>query len=291
VIRLRRRPNGQYRLALTLSLTRRQGRMALAFALSVLFHVVLFSLGPHRPPPLDFRMPGPLDVTLVEPTPAPAPQPPQVATATPAPVPPAPRPVPPQHIARAHPAPAPRIVPTPQPPEPVPAPVPAPAPPVDMLAMINARRQRREAQQAAAAPSASAPSSPSAQDSAEQRSLAALNRNLKSLSGGEEGAGGVFEILRMGPRTGEFAFNGWLPDRHKEWREVIEVDAGDKGDIERAMVDRMIELIRQHYQGDFNWKSQRQGKIVVLSARPEDHAYLEEYLMREFFGTPLVKRQ
>ena len=57
------------------------------------------------------------------------------------------------------------------------------------------------------------------------------------------------------------------------------------------MVDRMIDLIRQHYTGDFNWRSQRQGRVVVLSARREDHAQLEEYLMREFFGTPVVKRQ
>jgi hypothetical protein len=289
VIRLKRLRNGRYRLALTLSLERRQGRMALAFVASVLFHIVIFSFGPHQKPPPDFKMPGPLDVTIVEPSP----EPPQVATAPPQPVAPAPRPTPPQHIARAHPAPAPRIVqPTPRPPEPLPAPVPAPAPPVDMLAMINARRQRREAlQPPAATPSAAAPSQPSAAESAEQRSLAALNRNLKTLSGGQEGVGGVFEILRMGPRTGEFAFNGWTPERRKEWREVIEVDAGDRGDIQRAMVDRMIELIRQHYTGDFNWRSQRQDKVVVLSARPEDHAYLEEYLMREFFGTPLVKRQ
>jgi hypothetical protein len=201
--------------------------------------------------------------------------------------------VPPQRIARAHPTPAPRIVePRPQPPEPTPpSPAPAAPPAVDMLAMINARRQRRQAEQASSAPSAPATQPSNAQESAEQRSLAALNRNLKSLSGGQEGVGGVFEILRMGPRTGEFAFNGWFPERHREWREVIEVDAGDNGDIQRAMVDRMIELIRQHYQGDFNWKSQRQGKVVVLSARPEDHAELEDYLVREFFGTPLVKRQ
>jgi hypothetical protein len=289
VIRFRRRPNGRYRFALTLSFDRRQGRIALAFAVSVLFHVAIFSLGPHRPPaPLDFKVPGPMDVTLVEPEPTP--QRNEVATATPAPAPPVPRVVPPPRVARARPTPAPRVTP-PAPPVPVPtpAPVPAtPAPPMDMLAMLNARRQRRQAEQGGA-PSAPAPTQ--GEPTPEQRALAALNRNLKSLSGGQEGVGGVFEILRMGPRTGEFAFNGWFPERHREWREVIEVDAGEKGDIERAMVDRMIQLIRQHYQGDFNWKSQRQGKVVVLSARPEDHAQLEEYLLREFFGTPLVKRQ
>ena len=287
MLRLRHLPRGRYRLALTLSFEPRQGRITLAFVVSVLLHVLLFSLGPHKPITPEYKLPGPLDVTIVDATPAAQPEPPAVSAPTPAP--PVPRPAPPQRIARAHPTPAPRVAPVPQP-EPVPSPVPAPAPPVDMLAMINAARQRRQAQQPPGSPGAPA-ASKSAEPNAVDRSLAALNRNLKSLGGGQEGVGGVFEILRMGPRTGEFAFNGWTPERRKEWREVIEVDAGDKGNIERAMVDRMIDLIRQHYTGDFNWRSQRQGKVVVLSARPEDHAELEEYLMREFFGTPVVKRQ
>ena len=253
----------------------------------MLLHVLLFSFGPRKPITPDYKLPGPMDVTLLDATQAAQPEPP----ATAAPAPPVPRPSPPQRIARAHPTPAPRVAPPVPQPEPVPSPVPAPAPPVDMLAMINAARQRRQqAQQAQGSPAAPG-ARDSAEPSAEQRSLAALNRNLKSLGGGQEGVGGVFEILRMGPRTGEFAFNGWFPDRRKEWREVIEVDAGDKGNIERAMVDRMIDIIRQHYTGDFNWRSQRQDKVVVLSARREDHAELEEYLMREFFGTPVVKRQ
>ncbi|HZZ91974.1 MAG TPA: hypothetical protein VFE23_05385 [Usitatibacter sp.] len=288
MFRVRHLPHGRYRVELTLSFEPRQGRIALAFVVSVLLHALFFMLSRPVTPPPDFKMPGPLDVTIVE---SPAPQKEEVATATPAPAAPAPRPSPPQRVARAHPTPAPRIAePTPQPPMPVPSPVPAPTPPIDMLAMLNARRQQRRAEQAAAAPSATAPG-PQGAETAEQRSLAALNRNLKSLSGGQEGVGGIFEILRMGPRTGEFAFNGWFPERRHEWREVIEVDAGDHGDIQRAMVDRMIDLIRQHYKGDFNWRSQRQDKVVVLSARPEDQAELEEYLVREFFGTPLVKRQ
>ena len=52
----------------------------------------------------------------------------------------------------------------------------------------------------------------------------------------------------------------------------------------------MIGLIRNHYEGDFRWESRRLGKVVVLSARIEDNGYLEEFLMREFFGTPLLKQ-
>jgi hypothetical protein len=72
---------------------------------------------------------------------------------------------------------------------------------------------------------------------------------------------------------------------------VIEVDAGVGGDIEIAMIRRMIELIRTHYTGDFQWESHRLGRVVVLSARPDDQPGLEEFLMKEFFGTPTVRRQ
>ena len=45
----------------------------------------------------------------------------------------------------------------------------------------------------------------------------------------------------------------------------------------------MIDLIRTHYKGDFNWDSHRLGRVVVLSARIEDTTGLEEFMMREFF--------
>ncbi len=117
---------------------------------------------------------------------------------------------------------------------------------------------------------------------------AAINRNLRTAP--TEGVGGVFTILRKGTRTAEFAFNGWRPDSYRQWREVIEVDAGAGGDVERAIVRRMIELIRTHYAGDFRWESHNLGRVVILSARPQDNDGLEEFLIREFFGTPLLRR-
>jgi hypothetical protein len=150
-----------------------------------------------------------------------------------------------------------------------------------MSAMIAARRERRRAAEAALArgePEGTAPPQPDA-------ATASIARNLATLHG-REGVGGVFQILHMGTRTGEFAFNGWRPDSRRQWREVIEVDAGQGGNLELAMVRRMIELIRTHYSGDFNWESHRLQRVVLLSARPEDSAELEDFLMREFFGTP-----
>jgi hypothetical protein len=47
----------------------------------------------------------------------------------------------------------------------------------------------------------------------------------------------------------------------------------------------MIALIREHYQGDFTWESHRLGRSVTQSARLEDNAGLEDFLMMEFFGS------
>jgi hypothetical protein len=145
-----------------------------------------------------------------------------------------------------------------------------------MMAMIEARRAQRQA-----AESAMARGTPSKSASPQD----ALSRNLSTISG-REGVGGVFQVLRKGVRTGEFAFNGFRNEGMKQWREVIEVDAGVGGDVELAMIRRMIELIRTHYQGDFQWESHRLGRVVVLSARVPDQPGLEEFLMKEFFGAP-----
>ena len=61
------------------------------------------------------------------------------------------------------------------------------------------------------------------------------------------------------------------------------------GDVDLAIVKRMIELIRTHYNGDFRWDSHYLGRVVVLSARPDDQVELEAFLVREFFGTPTTK--
>jgi hypothetical protein len=154
-----------------------------------------------------------------------------------------------------------------------------------MLAMLNARRaQRRAAQAAAAAPEGSPNPAP-----VEDEGAAALARNLDSLKG-DDRTGGIFQILEKGSYTAEYAFNGWRPDTQRRWREVIEVHVKPGEDIDRAIVRSMIALIRTHYTGDFLWESQRLGRVVTLSARPEDNAYLEEFLIREFFGTPILNR-
>jgi hypothetical protein len=250
-------------------------RIDFAVAASILLHLLLFALPGPRPPPVPPGRPAPMQVVIANPvtvTP-PEPEPPRPVER------PAPQPV--ERVAPRIPAPRPTTptvptVPVPKAEDlPTPTPQPTPAPPaVDMLAMIEARRAQRRAAESARG---GASSGPPAEDAA--------SRNLRSLAGGE-GVGGVFQILDKGVRTGHFAFNGWKPDARSQWREVIEVDAGLGGDIEVAMVRRMIELIRTHYSGDFKWDSHRLQRVVTLSARPEDQSGLEDFMMKEFFETP-----
>ncbi len=155
------------------------------------------------------------------------------------------------------------------------------------MAMIREHQAERRAAEAAQAEEEHAEQSATGLAAPRDRGLAALNRNLRNLSG-DDGIGGVFQILHKGTLSGEYAFNGWRPDTHRRWREVIEVRAGPDGDIERAFVRSMIGLIRGHYGGDFQWESRRLGRVVKLSARPEDNEALEDFLIREFFGTPTL---
>jgi hypothetical protein len=264
----------------------------LAAVVSVLLHAAIFFFVQVKPPP-DPKGPesqAPLNVVLAPPqaepaeavAPPSAPSAPPLSTPTPPPRTTAPRPAAPRQppvIARTPTPLAPRFPPVPLP-TPIEGPRPLPRPPepqVDMMAAIQARRAQR-----AAADAALARGAPSKEptDPAE--------RNLQTLSG-HEGVGGVFQVLRKGVRTGEFAFNGFRRESQRKWREVIEVDAGTGGNLELAMIRRMIDLIRTHYTGDFQWDSHRLGRVVVLSARPADQPGLEEFLMKEFFGSPVVK--
>ncbi len=172
-------------------------------------------------------------------------------------------------------------VPLPLEPSAPPAPQPYSAAPPDMMAMINARR--RSAEDAAARENAQARAS-AREPSINEIAAASITRNLQMLSPSRDGTSGVFQILSKGTRTAQFSFRGWTTDASNSWRQVYEVDAGPRGNIELAIVRKMIELIRMHYQGNFNWDSHRLGRVVVLSARIDDNSGLEAFLLREFFG-------
>jgi hypothetical protein len=95
--------------------------------------------------------------------------------------------------------------------------------------------------------------------------------------------GGIFEITRMTFDDAEFLFFGWNRDDQHKTTQAYEVRLGNNSDMRIAVVRRMIAIIREHEQGDFRWQSWRLGRIVVLSARREDNAGLEDFMLQEFF--------
>jgi hypothetical protein len=152
--------------------------------------------------------------------------------------------------------------------------------PVDLQAYIAAARAKRRASGIAG--------SSDAEEGAQNRSgsadgeaqMATVMRNLRP------GTNGVFQIMNMSASRAAFSFRGWSGDALNSRREYISVEIGNNGSIELAIVRRMIELIRHYYQGNFNWESERLGRVIVLSARLQDNEGLEDFLLREFFGNP-----
>jgi outer membrane biosynthesis protein TonB len=159
----------------------------------------------------------------------------------------------------------------------------APDAPTDLSEYINqAKARRRAAEGIFDQQESTNESSAKPQLSADEMRMANVRRNLQT-----PGTSGIFQILRIGPRTAEFSFRAWTTGQSNPRLQTIQVDAGPDGDVERAIIRRMIGLIREYYKEDFNWESHRLHRVVVLSAREKDTAGLEEFLMREFFINPV----
>ena len=275
-------------------------------ALSLLVHAALFVvLLPHL---RDMRQPGaesptptpPLSVAIVGPRSreeahpaqaAPAPSPPAVAhreaiPPRPATVPPiAALPRPPEPDAWRVPPPA--VEPLPEPPRIVPRPDLRPVPPTvegDLSSYIASRRASR----------GESPDGPSTagRDSDAQRRERAIAQNLaglnepRALTGNPKNGGGLFQITLKSYDFAEFRFFGWNSEIGRQAPQRIEVRKGSNPTIDIAIVRRMIAIIRETQKGDFTWRSDRSGRDVTLSARPEDNERLENFLMQEMFGPP-----
>ena len=150
--------------------------------------------------------------------------------------------------------------------------------PTDMMAYVNKKRAERDAQEADAgkinAEAVAKEKGPSEEE----------KRDAKIKSNFQNGTNGIFEITSLGSQNATFTFLGWMSDYSASHRQYFDVEAPRGQDVRRVMIRRMISLIREHYQGDFNWESHRMARTIVLSARPEDSAGLEDFLMLEFFG-------
>ncbi|MCH8621415.1 hypothetical protein [Undibacterium sp. TS12] len=169
---------------------------------------------------------------------------------------------------------------------PVPPPEPPPqvnAPPeMDMMASVNAARERRRAADEAAAQENEGARQAGRGMSPQEIAEANVRRSMQQANG--RGGSGVFQLISTSTRMATFSFHGWNTRAIASGRkQFFEVDAGLGGDVHLAVVRRMIEIIRMEYQGDFNWESQRLGRVVRLSARVADSAELENFLLKEFF--------
>lgn len=154
----------------------------------------------------------------------------------------------------------------PEPPKPTPA-----DQPMDMMALVNANRQRRQSEeQSATAKERGTPN--------EDQRDAVIKRNLA-----QEGTNGIFQVRDVGLHTAQLSFKGWKNNYNNARLEIYDVQAKPGETIELAIVRKMIVIIRKDYSGDFEWESQRQGRTITKSARIEDTAELEQFLLREMF--------
>lgn len=150
--------------------------------------------------------------------------------------------------------------------------------PSDMFADLKAKQAEREALESDAARQNAEAVAREIGPSEDEKRDARIKNNFKN------GTNGVFEITRLESRSASFTFLGWTSSLSNARREFFEVEASNGQDVRLMMIRRMIGLIRTHYQGDFDWESHRLGRTIVKSARVEDSAELEEFLMQEFFG-------
>ncbi len=160
---------------------------------------------------------------------------------------------------------------------------PQPAPATDLASLVEARRRERGEQPSSASDS---PSDAQAAETERQNKIIAANLGMNarpSFGRDARNGGGVFQIKSMEYSFAEFYFFGWDKDINRNSKQVIEVRKGDNSDIRIAIVRRMIEIIREHEQGDFVWESQRLGRQLTLSARARDTNELESFMMQEFF--------
>ena len=188
---------------------------------------------------------------------------------------PAPRPL--------EPLPAPEPSPAPEPPAKV-APVP-PAPTTDLAAYIDARRRERGEPSTSSA-AASAPNAAGESDVERRNRIVAANLGLDrtpAFGHDPRNAGGIFQIKELDEDAAQFYFFGFDKDIGRNAKQLIDVRKGNNADIRIAVVRKMIAIIRDNIQGDFLWASERQGRQIRLSARPEDNAGLEDFILRDIF--------
>lgn len=266
-------------------------RLMWALLLSLIFHAIIFwgflldLLKPTEEPSqaplnivLDLGLPVPPTPKVTPPPPQELPEPEPVPQPKPKPPPKAEPKLPKKIIQSQRPdnafkVPEPKPQPRPEQPQPMPAP-----PVEDFSTMLKRRQSERNADEMAAKQINDAAAAAERGPSEDERRMKNIMNNLKF------GTNGLFQIRRMDPYNATFSFKGWVNDYTAANTQYYEVEARSGEDIRLVMIRRMIAIVREHYDGDFDWISNRLGRTVTLSARPADNAALEDFLMKEFFG-------
>lgn len=156
-------------------------------------------------------------------------------------------------------------------------------PPDDMMAQIEANRRRRNAAQNRPAEQEAPPAEDENQRALDRAQANIANLQARAGSGGRDQHGGVFKLGRVSFHKAEYVFNGWNKNFKRQIPTQIEVELGSEKDIETAIVNSMIVLIRKERSAEFTWESHRLGRLVELNAKPEFTAELQAFLMKEFF--------
>lgn len=157
-----------------------------------------------------------------------------------------------------------------------------PPPPeaTDMQAMVEMRRRARNADAQPAQPSAAESEAAAAKGRAMANIMGAQGR---SANGERNDTGGIFQVVDKTFNGADIKFRGFSSNFKRQWSQQVHVDQGLEKDIETAIVKKMIEMIRKEKPGDFVWESHRLGRNVPMSARKEDEAELQAFLLQEFF--------
>lgn len=147
---------------------------------------------------------------------------------------------------------------------------------IDMAEYIKNRQKAR-----------GAPSQADGEESDAARGTRNALANIAAINGrsGQDpnDTGGVFSVTNQTFSRADLKFRGWNQNFKRRWLTSVTVERGGERDIETAIVKKMIELIRKEKTGDFEWDSHRLGKVVTMSARPQDTQELTDFLFKEMF--------
>lgn len=251
----------------------------IAIIASIIIHLLfLFAAMPFidlDPPPA--AKPPPIEVSLAPP-PSPEAQP------TPVPVTPPPRVKPPKFVAPKVISQKPRpdqkpvfTIPDNQEKTPEVKTTPTEAPPKDMSEYVRQQQSKRQVAELDAARQNAEAIAKEVGPSLEQKRDERIKENLKA------GQNGIFEVTSLNSRNATFMFRGWTNDYSAAKVEYFQVEAFAGEDIKLSVIKQMIKLIRKHYKGEFTWESYRLNRSIKMSAKLEDNAGLEEFLMQEIW--------